>query len=122
MSTDLTRIGERARKQPDLVFTSLYHHVTDLDNLRACYEALDGAKAVGVDGVTKEQYGENLEKNLQRLSDRLKCMGYRPQPRRRSYIPKPGSEKGRREGHSAGVDPIAVAVKYVFALCAGPLV
>jgi len=34
MSTDLTRIGERARKEPDLVFTSLYHHVTDLDNLR----------------------------------------------------------------------------------------
>ena len=31
---DLTRIGERARKQPDLVFTSLYHRVTDLDVLR----------------------------------------------------------------------------------------
>ena len=44
MSTDLTRIGERARKQPDLVFTSLYHHVTDPDNLRSCYGALDGAK------------------------------------------------------------------------------
>jgi len=55
VSTDLTRIGERARKQPDLVFTTLYHHVTDLDNLRACYEALDGDKAVGVDGETKEQ-------------------------------------------------------------------
>lgn len=48
MSTDLTRIGERARKEPNLVFTSLYHHVTDLDNLRDCYEALDGDKAVGV--------------------------------------------------------------------------
>ena len=36
MSTDLTRIGERARKKPNLVFTSLYHHVTDLDNLRDC--------------------------------------------------------------------------------------
>jgi RNA-directed DNA polymerase len=35
VSTDLTRIGERVRKQPDLVFTSLYHHVTDLDNLRS---------------------------------------------------------------------------------------
>ena len=37
MSTDLTRIGEKARKEPDLVFTSLYHHVTDVDNLRDCY-------------------------------------------------------------------------------------
>ncbi len=106
MSTDLTRIGERARRQPDLVFTSLYHHVTDLDNLRVCYRLLDGNKAVGVDGVTKEQYGENLEENLQALSDRLKRMGYRPQPRRRSYIPKPGSEKGRPLGISCFEDKI----------------
>jgi RNA-directed DNA polymerase len=69
VSTDLTRIGERARKQPDLVFTTLYHHVTDLDNLRACYEALDGDKAVGVDGVTKEQYGDSLEGNLREHGD-----------------------------------------------------
>jgi group II intron reverse transcriptase/maturase len=114
MSTDLTRIGERARKQPDLIFTSLYHHVTDLDNLRACYEALDGDKAVGVDGVTKEQYGRNLEENLQDLSDRLKRMGYRPQPRRRSYIPKPGSDKGRPLGISCFEDKIVeLAVKRV---------
>jgi RNA-directed DNA polymerase len=114
VSTDLTRIGERARKQPDLVFTTLYHHVTDLDNLRACYEALDGDKAVGVDGVTKEQYGENLEENLQNLSDRLKRMGYRPQPRRRSYIPKPGSAKGRPLGISCFEDKIVeLAVKRV---------
>lgn len=90
MSTDLARIGERARKQPDLTFTSLYHHVADLDILRACYDALDGNKAVGVDGVTKEQYGENLKENLRDLTDRLKRMGYRPRPRRRSYYPKTG--------------------------------
>ena len=114
MSTDLTRIREKARKQPGLVFTSLYHHVTDLDNLRSCYEALDGDKAVGVDGVTKEQYGEDLEENLQGLSDRLKRMGYHPQPRRRSYIPKPGSEKGRPLGISCFEDKIVeLAVKRV---------
>lgn len=114
MSTDLTRIRGKARKQPGLVFTSLYHHVTDLDNLRSCYEALDGDKAVGVDGVTKEQYGEDLEENLQCLSDRLKRMGYHPQPRRRSYIPKPGSEKGRPLGISCFEDKIVeLAVKQV---------
>ena len=106
MSTDLTWIGEKARKEPGLVFTSLYHHVTDLDNLRDCYEALDDDKAVGVDGVTKEQYGENLEENLQDLSDRLKRMGYRPKTSRRSYIPKPGSEKGRPLGISCFEDKI----------------
>ncbi len=114
MSTDLTRIGDKARKEPDLVFTSLYHHVTDLDNLRDCYEALDGNKAVGVDGVNKEQYRENLEENLQCLSDRLKRMGYRPQPKRRSYIPKPGSEKGRPLGISCFEDKIVeLSVKRV---------
>ncbi len=112
MSTDLTRIREKARKEPDLVFTSLYHHVTDLDNLRDCYGALDDDKAVGVDGVTKEQYGRNLEGNLQALSDRLKRMGYRPQPSRRSYVPKSGSDKGRPLGISCFEDKIVeLAVK-----------
>ena len=39
MSTDLKRIGKKACKEPKLVFTSLYHHVTDVDNLIACYDA-----------------------------------------------------------------------------------
>ncbi len=55
MSTDLRRIGEKARKESELVFTSLFHHVTDVDNLRACYDALPRNRAVGVDGVTKEE-------------------------------------------------------------------
>ncbi len=76
MSTDLRRIGEKARKELELVFTSLFHHVTDVDNLRACYEALPEARAVGVDGVTKEEYGKNIEENLQDLSGRLRRGGY----------------------------------------------
>ena len=84
MSTNLTRIGEKARKEPNLVFTSLYHHVVDADNLRTCYGTLEANKATGVDGVTKQQYGENLVQNLQDLSVRLKDMKYRPQPKRRS--------------------------------------
>ncbi len=90
MSTHLERIGEKARKDPTLVFTSLYHHVTDVDNLRACYDALPGDRAVGVDGVSKAAYGDHLEANLDALSERLERMGYRPQPKRRGYIPKPG--------------------------------
>lgn len=97
-----------------MVFTSLYHHVTDVDNLRACFKALEGRKAVGVDGVNKEQYGENLDERLEDLAARLKRMGYRPRPRRRSYIPKPGSEKGRPLGISCFEDKIVeMAVKRV---------
>ena len=114
MSTALKRIGEKARNDPQLVFTSLYHHVTDVDNLRTCFEALPADRAVGIDGVTKEQYGTNLEANLQDLSERLRRMGYRPQPKRRSYIPKPGSEKGRPLGISCFEDKLVErAVKRV---------
>jgi RNA-directed DNA polymerase len=114
VSTNLRWIGEKARKEPELVFTSLYHHVTDVDNLRDCYDALPGNRAVGVDGVTKEDYGKNLEENLLDLSGRLKRMGYRPQPKRRSYIPKVGSEKGRPLGISCFEDKIVeLAVKRV---------
>lgn len=106
MGTDLTRIGEKARKEPGLVFTSLYHHICDVDNLRACYDTLGAKKATGVDGVTKEEYGKNLEENLRGLSGRLKRMGYRPEPKRRSYIPKAGSDKGRPLGISNLEDKI----------------
>ena len=106
MATDLTRIGEKARKEPGLIFTNLYHHIYDVDNLRACYDTLEPNKATGVDGVTKEEYGKNLEENLRDLSGRLRRMGYRPGPKRRSYIPKAGSEKGRPLGISNLEDKI----------------
>lgn len=100
MATDLTRIGEKARRDTTLVFTSLFHHISDEDNLRVCYGTLGANKASGGDGVTKKQYGENLDGNLRDLSARLKRMGYRPGPKRRSYIPKEGQAKGRPLGIS----------------------
>jgi group II intron reverse transcriptase/maturase len=114
MSTNLTRIGQKARKEPNLVFSSLYHHVVDVDNLRACYDTLKANKATGVDGVTKQQYGKDLVQKLQSLSQRLKDMKYRPQPKRRSYLPKPGSGKGRPLGISSFEDKLVEsAVKRV---------
>lgn len=110
MATDLKRISEKACREPELVFTSLYHHIYDVDNLRVCYGALEARKATGVDGVTKAEYGEDLEANLRDLSARLKRMGYRPGPKRRSYIPKPGSAKGRPLGISNLEDKIVEAV------------
>ena len=109
MATNLKWIGEKARKEPDLVFTSLYHHIMDVDNLRASYDTLKANKAIGVDGVTKQQYGRDLENNLQQLSQRLGRMTYRPGAKRRSYIPKAGSAKGRPLGISNLEDKIVEA-------------
>lgn len=98
MATDLTRIGERARQDRKCRFTWLFHHVYDLDNLRSCYEAMEKGKAPGIDGVSKEKYGEKLEENLQDLSGRLRRLSYKPKPVRRAYIPKAGSRKKRPLG------------------------
>ncbi len=98
MTRDQTRIGKKARENPKERFTSIYHYVTDEGNLRASFERLERGKAPGVDGVTKEEYGENLEAKLKGLAERLGRMGYRPQPVKRAYIPKAGSKKKRPLG------------------------
>jgi group II intron reverse transcriptase/maturase len=66
--------------------------------LRECYGEIEGGKAAGIDRVTKEGYGANLESNLEELVSRLHQMRYRPQPVRRVYIPKAGSTKQRPLG------------------------
>jgi RNA-directed DNA polymerase len=106
VATDLTRIGQKARKDMRQVFTNLYHHVYDVDNLRACFDSLDANKATGVDGVTKLEYGQGLAENLQELSGRLQRMSFRPGAKRRTYVPKPGSTKGRPLGISNLEDKI----------------
>jgi RNA-directed DNA polymerase len=95
MARDLARIGEKARQSSPERFTSIDHYVTDLDHLRACFEGIDPNKATGIDGVTKEEYGEDLEHKLIDLAARLGRLGYRAQPVRRVYIPKVGSDKKR---------------------------
>jgi group II intron reverse transcriptase/maturase len=102
--------------------TSLYHHVTDIDNLRSCFEELNGDKAVGIDGVTKEEYRKKLGENLADLAKRLKDMKYIPQDRKRAYVPKPGSEKGRPLAISAFEDKIVeLATKRVLEQVYEPL-
>src|SRR5208283_4337142 len=56
--------------------------------LRMAYFRLKQEAAPGVDGETWRHYGEELERNLQDLSDRLKRGAYRAKPVRRTYIPK----------------------------------
>jgi group II intron reverse transcriptase/maturase len=85
----LERIREVARKDKRVRFTTLLHHIYDVERLRAGYRALRPMAAAGVDGVTWKQYGQRLEENLQDLSERLKRGAYRARPARRVRIPKP---------------------------------
>ena len=67
-------------------------------------------KQPGIDGETKQSYGENLEANLEQLSERLARMGWKPKPVRRVYIPKPASSGDslfRRQTGAVGFGPSA---------------
>ena len=97
MLTKLAGIAEVARLRPNEKFTSLAHLIK-ADILRTCHNEMDGKKATGVDAVTKESYNQNLDENLIDLVSRMKRQAYRPQPVRRAYIPKPGSNKLRPLG------------------------
>ncbi len=77
--------------------------------LLGCFEGLRQKAASGIDGVTKEQYAENLEENLRDLVGRLHRMAYIPQPVERVYIPKPGSAKKRPLGILALEDKLVQA-------------
>ncbi len=87
METKLARISQLSSENPDMVFTSI-GHLINKELLKECHEKMDGNKAVGIDGVTKEEYGRNLDENLEKLVERLKKKTYKPQPARRVEIPK----------------------------------
>ena len=88
----LVRVRRVARKDKEVRFTALLHHV-DVDRLRKAYFALRPKAAPGVDGVTWHDYGQDLEANLRDLHQRVHRGSYRAKPSLRAYIPKPD---GRR--------------------------
>lgn len=85
--SELDRVRSRARKDKEAKFTALLHHVT-VGRLRTAFVQLKKDAAPGVDGVTWEQYGEQLEENLREVHARLHRGAYRAKPSRRTYIPK----------------------------------
>jgi len=82
------RIRKAAQKDKAVRFTALWHHVCDVNRLREEYFALKRYSAPGVDSQTWQQYGQNLEVNLQDLSARLHRGAYHAKPVKRAYIPK----------------------------------
>lgn len=84
----LERVRQAAKGNKDERFTTLWHHVYNIDRLRECFYALKRNSAPGVDGLTWQEYEKELEGNLQDLSARLQRGAYRAKPVRRHYIDK----------------------------------
>ena len=89
----LDRVRQAARRDKDVRFTALLHHV-DLSRLWAAYVAINPKAAPGVDEVTWEDYGQDLRANLEDLLLRVHSGAYRARPTRRAYIPKPDGSPG----------------------------
>jgi RNA-directed DNA polymerase len=91
VSPQLLKVTERAKRDPNMRFFSLAH-LLDEQALRRAYDRVRKDAAVGVDGITKEQYGQDLESNVRELHGQMRTMRYRHQPIRRVHIPK---DKGK---------------------------
>jgi len=84
----LDRVRQVACRDKGLKFTTLWHHVYNIDRLREAYFALKRTASAGIDEVDWQTYGQELESNLKNLSDRLAQGTYRARPAKRVYIPK----------------------------------
>ena len=102
--TKLKRIAMLSRGNRKQVFNCLMPHFTK-ESLIKCFHKLDGKKAVGIDRKTKEDYGRNLDSNIENLIQRMKSMTYYPQPVREVLIPK-GDGKTRPLGISTFEDKL----------------
>ena len=85
MATKLNEIRQLSRRYPKL--QTLINYV-NYENLKDEHNRQSSDKAVGIDGVTKQMYGEHLEENLNNLLIKMKAFQYKPKPVRRTYIPK----------------------------------
>lgn len=95
--TRLQRIAELARNGPEMVFTTLGHHI-DAELLAEAWRLVRKDGAVGVDGQTAADYEHELVGNFQDLLDRFKSGTYYAPPARRVHIPKGDGTKTRPIG------------------------
>ncbi len=91
VSTKLQRIAELAKGSPEMVMTTLAHHI-DTNFLREAYRRTRKDVAVGIDGQTAREYAADLEANLEDLLARFKSGRYRAPAVRRAHIPKGGGK------------------------------
>ena len=85
MEQELKGIGYQSRTYAKL--ETLMNRVNE-GSLKEAHRRQEQKKAVGIDGTTKAEYGEELEENVTGLIARMKKFSYKPQPVRRVYIPK----------------------------------
>src|SRR6266576_2660927 len=97
METKLEQIAAKARREPNLRFTSLAHHVTR-DRVQKNLSQIPQRSAAGVDGQTVAAAKESFEEWIEPMLQSIHRQGYRAPDIRRVYIPKPGKTEKRPLG------------------------
>src|SRR6267143_5398675 len=97
METKLEQIAAKARREPNLRFTSLAHHVTR-ERVQKNLSQIPKRSAAGVDGQTVEAAKESFEEWIEPMLQSIHRQGYRAPDIRRVYIPKPGKTEKRPLG------------------------
>src|SRR6266576_3510811 len=87
MCTDIDRIAELAKEDPQRQFFSIAHLIT-VGELHVAFLGLRKEASAGIDGVTYKEYEKDVDENIRKLHQRLKEGKYQCQPLRRVYIPK----------------------------------
>jgi retron-type reverse transcriptase len=112
MPTSLQGIAKKAKEQKEHRFQDLYRLLNE-EFLFESWRYIHKDAAYGVDEISAEEYGQNLEENIRDLVGRLKRGSYRAKLVRRKYIPK-GEGKMRPLGIPAIEDKLLqVAVKRI---------
>ncbi len=97
MLQKLDLISRKSREAPQMKFSALAHLINK-ESLLESYGMLRRGKACGVDGVSMEDYDQDLERNIENLVRELKAKTWEPLPVRKVYIPKPGKDEKRGLG------------------------
>src|SRR5258708_27358684 len=87
MSPELSKVAERAKRNPDARFNSLAH-LLDEEALKRAFGRIRKDASIGVHGISKDEYGQHLKDRIRELHGRLKAKRYRHQPILRVHIPK----------------------------------
>lgn len=97
MKTKLEEIAVKARKEPNLKFTSITHHVTK-ELILESLNHIPNKLAVGIDGVSVEAAKEYFDVWADEMISSIHRKGYKPPAVRRVWIPKPGKIEKRPIG------------------------